>query len=85
MVEGTALANSRVEVFTGPDDEGRTYLSFDMADGSGNWSVSLAFVSEGFVVATATDGDGNTSEFSEPVEIQEPSYYIFLPLVTRNN
>jgi titin len=83
FLEGTAPPNSRVELFTGPDEEGKTFLTFTMADGVGNWSVSLAFISEGFVTATTTDGAGNTSEFSELVEVE--AYYVFLPLVMRNH
>jgi len=64
-VSGTAPPNSKVEIFTGPDDEGKTFLDSVWADESGNfyWDGNPAGP---FVTATATDAAGNTSEFSEP-------------------
>jgi titin len=64
-VSGTAPPNSIVEIFSDDEDEGRVYEGSTPADGAGN----LAFnKSGGFtlsnVTATATDVDGNTSEFS---------------------
>lgn len=62
-VQGTATANSTVEIFSDDSDEGRIYEATVTADGSGNFSWSG--VPQGpSVTATATDDSGNTSEFS---------------------
>jgi titin len=80
-VSGTAGAGDTVEVFTGPDDEGKTYLATDVADGSGDWEISGSFSFDTYVTATATDGSGNTSEFSAEVEVV--CYQAFLPFGVR--
>jgi len=61
---GTAPSNATIELFTGPDDEGKTYLTSVLADGSGNWSASGFVASDSYLAATATDTSGNTSEFA---------------------
>jgi parallel beta-helix repeat protein len=66
--DGIAPAGSTVEVFTAAPDpsghgEGKTYRTSATADGLGNFSCSLP-VEHLPVTATATDGAGNTSEFS---------------------
>jgi len=64
-VVGTAPPNSTIEIFSTLDDEGKIYEGATTADGSGNfnWTGTPAGP---FVTATATDSEGNTSEFSEP-------------------
>ncbi len=66
---GTATANSTVEVFADADDEGATLIGTATADGAGLFEVTVdltAYAGQ-FLTATATDADGNTSEFSDPV------------------
>ena len=65
---GTAPPNSTVELFAAAPDatgygEGKTWLRSVTADGDGNFAVEVD-VSELPVTATATDAEGNTSEFS---------------------
>jgi CSLREA domain-containing protein len=79
---GTAPGNATVELFTGPDEEGKTYLTTVSADGGGNWSLWDSFTLDTYVTATATDGAGNTSEFSTPVSA-ETCYQFFAPLVMK--
>jgi len=67
-VEGTAPANSTVELFSDPDDEGMTYEATVKADGSGNFTWDGTATGP-YVTATATDENGNTSEFSNAVSI----------------
>jgi hypothetical protein len=69
-VAGTACPNCRVEVFQSDSDpsgfgEGKTYLAWDLANADGRFDISYPDVGACKVLtATATDADGNTSEFS---------------------
>lgn len=66
-LSGTACAGCRVEVFSDDEDEGRVFEAFVMADGAGSWSFDKGSAfTLAHVTATATDGEGNTSEFSRP-------------------
>jgi parallel beta-helix repeat protein len=60
---GTACASCRVELFSDDGAQGETYHGFTMADAGGNWTYNGALTGP-YATATATDGSGNTSEFS---------------------
>ncbi len=64
-VNGTACPLCTVEIFSDPADEGQNVHSppYALADSSGNWSWTGTTTDKN-VTATATDGAGNTSEFS---------------------
>ncbi|MBC8422445.1 MAG: VCBS repeat-containing protein, partial [Chloroflexi bacterium] len=65
VANGTACAGCTIEVFSDDDDEGRWYEGTTTANGAGDWSFSKGSAFTGANVhATATDADGNTSEFS---------------------
>jgi parallel beta-helix repeat protein len=71
-VMGTACANCTVDIYSDDEDEGRVYEGSTTANGAGNWSFAGSL--EGpHVTATATDADGNTSEFSAPVDVPDPT------------
>ena len=82
-VFGTACPNCTVEIFSDGEDEGQHVHSppYAFANAAGNWSWSGSITGPN-VTATATDGFGNTSEFSTPWE--GACYRIALPLVVRN-
>ncbi len=66
-VKGTATAGCTIEIFTGSCSGGETYEGSAEADENGNFSFSAAYPLSGpNITATATDPDGNTSEFSAP-------------------
>ncbi len=67
-VTGTTLPNSMIEIFSDSTDEGRIYETTVTSDGDGNFTWS-GTPSGPFVTATVTDGNGNTSVFSEAVEL----------------
>lgn len=64
-VTGTACKGCTVDVYSDDADEGRLWEGFTTADDDGNWSY-LQPVSGPNLTATATDSNGNTSEFSAP-------------------
>jgi hypothetical protein len=66
-VTGLAYPNSTVEVFSTSSDEGEIYEGQTTADGAGAFTFSKGSSFAGpHLKATATDTDGNTSEFSLP-------------------
>jgi len=70
QASGTACANCTVEVFSDAADEGAIYEGTTTANAAGNWTFSKPSGLTGpYVTATATDGQGNTSEFSAPVSL----------------
>ena len=83
FVSGTAVAGDTVEVFTGPDEEGKTYLATALTDGAGDWEVVGPFTFDTYVTATATDASGNTSEFSAQAAAGA-CYSVSLPLGVKN-
>ncbi|MBN2029558.1 T9SS type A sorting domain-containing protein, partial [bacterium] len=56
----------KIEIFSGPDEEGKTFEDSVFADASGNFTSSVMPIGP-YVTATATDASGNTSEFSDSV------------------
>lgn len=70
--DGTACPLCRVELFTDFGGEGQYYEHSATADGDGNWTVGAGGVMS-FLRATATDPDGNTSEFSTCADPNEPN------------
>ena len=70
QVTGTAEPHSLVEVFADFEDQGAHFLGETRADESGNFicEIEPGGFWEPYITATATDEDGNTSEFSEAFE-----------------
>ena len=62
-VAGEAIQYSTVEIFMGPDDEGKTFIGETTADAEGKFKLQVD-APDSFVTATTTDIFGNTSEFS---------------------
>ncbi|MBM4465652.1 MAG: CSLREA domain-containing protein [Chloroflexi bacterium] len=70
QVSGTSCANCVVEVFSDAADEGAVYEGTTTANAAGNWTLTKPGGLTGpYVTATATDAQGNTSEFSAPVSV----------------
>ena len=77
-ITGISNAGDIIEVFANDDAscpgflcQGKNYLGNAVADASGNWSLSGTFSPGARVIATATDGNNNTSEFSNCLEVIE--------------
>ncbi len=63
---GTACAGCTIDVYGDAADEGQYYAGSTTADGAGNWSYPGPVLGA-YITATATDADGNTSEFSNAI------------------
>jgi CSLREA domain-containing protein len=84
QVSGTACANCTVEVFSDTADEGAIYEGTTTANASGNWTFNKPGGLTGpYVTATATDGSGNTSEFSAPFSVSPTPTATATPTGTR--
>jgi len=65
VVRGIAVPYATIEVFSDDEDEGRWFHGSTTADASGHFTFTAVAPFTGTnVTATATDADGNTSEFS---------------------
>jgi len=79
-ISGTACPGCTVEVFSDAEDEGQVYEGSTIADASGAFTFSKGSPLTGpNVTATATDGNGNTSEFSTPQKVWRE--WIYLPVI----
>jgi parallel beta-helix repeat protein len=67
-VSGTAAPGLKIEVFCDEEDEGSVFIGAAEAGPTGSFSVQIpaSLTLLHFFTATATDADGNTSEFSMP-------------------
>ena len=65
-VEGTSVANSLIEIFKAEQSQGKTFLGSGNASVSGSFSILIdgVFTSSDYIVATQTDINDNTSEFT---------------------
>jgi LysM repeat protein len=74
VVRGTAPPNSTVEIFSDDADEGKVFEGSTTADANGGFD----FIKQGAklagpnITATATDDEGNSSEFSDPEPLLKP-------------
>ena len=73
-ITGTACPGCTVEVFLNTDDdgEGMGYLGSAVADGGGDFALTVPYVSYPYLTATATDATDGTSEFSEVFTAEIP-------------
>lgn len=67
-VTGNACAGCRVEIFSDDLDEGAIFEGYTNADDEGNFEWTGTATGPHFT-ATATDADGNTSQFCLPYEV----------------
>jgi parallel beta-helix repeat protein len=85
QVEGNACTGCSVEVFASPTNagQGKLYLDTASADGSGQFSISLADLPAPYLTATVTGITDGTSEFSIAFKV-EITRTIYLPMVRRD-
>jgi len=71
-ISGVAGANQVIEIFADADDEGKIFISSTVSDPGGNFTIPISGLHAlPNITATATDGLGNTSEFSTPYIVTE--------------
>jgi len=80
-VKGASFPHATIEVFSDLEYEGQVYEGTTVAEGAGHFTftVGTAF-SLDHVIATATDGLGNTSEFGAYLP-----HRIYLPVVVKSH
>jgi len=84
QVSGTACPGCTIEIFSDAQDQGALYEGNTIAGPGGNWVFTTQARLRGpYLTATATDGHGNTSEFSATGSLL--CHDLWLPLVVRGN
>jgi len=63
LIKGYATKNSLVEIYKGPDTEGKMLVGITFTDQNGEFTLEASNLDR-FMTATVTDNQGNTSEFS---------------------
>jgi titin len=83
-IHGTACPGCTVEIFANDDTdgEGKFYLGSAVANGSGNFTLTMSSPAYPYLTATATDAALGTSEFSA-VYTATIIRAVYLPLVLR--
>ena len=91
-IVGTACASCTVEVFENndTDGEGENYVGDTTATASGAFTVTVSYLTQPYLTATATDAISGTSEFSEEVftttvPLAPPVSPIYLPIILKNH
>jgi hypothetical protein len=84
-VVGSACPGCTVELFenSDTDGEGETYAGNAAADPGGAFTVTVDFLSDPYLTATATDPVSGTSEFSAVFTAPLPGP-IYLPIVLKD-
>jgi hypothetical protein len=83
-ITGNACANCTVEIFTNGDmdGEGETYIGSTTATLGGDFTLTVSYLRQPYLTATATDAVDGTSEFSEVFTATVPILYeVILPLL----
>ncbi len=81
-ISGVDCPGCTVEVFSDDEDEGRVYEGTTIADAMGHFTFDKDSPLSGpYLTATATDGGGNTSEFSAAVA---RPVKVYLPLILKS-
>ncbi len=71
LIKGYARKNSHVEIYKGPDTEGKVLVGMTFTDENGEFTFEASNLDR-FMTATVTDNQGNTSEFSASLKTDVP-------------
>jgi hypothetical protein len=87
-IVGIACASCIVEVFENndTDGEGENYVGNTTATASGAFTVTVSYLTQPYLTATATDAVSGTSEFSEVFTATVPlAPPVYLPIILKNH
>jgi len=85
-IVGTACPGCTVEVFenSDTDGEGKTYVGDTTATASGAFTVTVSYLTQPYLTATATGVVSGTSEFSAVFTSTVTGGKVYLPIILKN-